>query len=379
MAEKYIFLSGCTKLVEDCIWVSLTEFNGLVKIDINTGEIFFVGEFPFEDRGYQLHNKICEYDNKLFFSPWNTNNITVYDLENKEFRKIPMEDCGYLSAGRVVTTVQKDENLFFILENAREIIEFDMQREKIRKKYVLLEKDADMASFEYMKPIRTQDDIWGISEKSDMSWKFNLVSRKCKNIKLFHENMSIYAGCASSDYMWLLTENSVLYQITSTGEIDKEYDLSEIMKCKLDKLKSDMEDDERNHFNSIFLKKWIFIIWYEKKEIIQIPFKKNIVDLSEYKVISYDRAEFSLSDQLIVSVNNKLIVFDGDAIKEIEVKKTPDFIEEILKIPNKRLIESGCIQLDDFLTYLELREEQLKIPKNGVTVTAGNGIYRAIE
>ena len=91
MTNKNIVIHGCARMAGECIWVSLLYCNGLVKIDVNNGRLSFVGSFPWRDSGYQMHNRICEYDDKLIFTPWNSNNIAIYDMKKSEFRQISMK------------------------------------------------------------------------------------------------------------------------------------------------------------------------------------------------------------------------------------------------------------------------------------------------
>lgn len=167
MFRKSIYLPGCAKLIDNYIWVSLLELGCLVKIEVNTGHLSFVGRFPVEDASYQLYFQINEYENKLIFCPWNTNCISVYDMKMHDFRIVPMKKYNYFGAGRFLSAVHENECLYFISENAKEIVEFDMRQEMIKDVYPLSEKEFEDDFFGFVMPLRTQKDIWKISEKED--------------------------------------------------------------------------------------------------------------------------------------------------------------------------------------------------------------------
>ncbi len=371
MNRSNIFLPGCAKLVDNNIWISLLEVGSLVKINAGTGQLSFIGKFPADDAGYQLYFQICEYNNKLIFSPWNTNCIAVYDMKMHDFRNVPMKKYNYFGAGRFLSAVQENGCLYFISENGKEIVEFDMQQEIIKDVYSLPEKILTNDFFGFVMPLRTQKDIWKISEKRGQTWKFDLISKTYKKTELINKDITIYTGCSSKEDIWLLAENSVLYQFTSDGEHFKEYDLSEILECKLKK-----QGEEREFFSSFYLSNNLFFIWYGKKCIIKIPVKGSTVQIKEYQMSYYDRVSFSFGDELIVTEKNKVTVFEGMDKKEVTIENSYSFMKDLVKAMDNKLIEknSSCMELESFISFLDYHTESCT--GSNRENTSGNRIYR---
>lgn len=71
------------------LWVSNTRFNGLFKINIESGKIMFIGRFPQYNPGdEELHLFAKKYGHKLYFFPKCSKNIDIYDLKTEKFTYI---------------------------------------------------------------------------------------------------------------------------------------------------------------------------------------------------------------------------------------------------------------------------------------------------
>lgn len=369
--KSNVYLPGCAKMVDNYIWISVLEFNSLIKIDVNTGYLSFVGRFPAEDADYQLYSQICNFNNKLVFLPWNTNCITVYDMKTHDFRKISMKRYNYSGTGRFLSAIQENERLYFISENAKEIVEFDMQKEIIKDVYEQSEKGHTEDFFGYVMPLRTQNDIWKISEKRGQTWKFNIISKSYEETELFNRDMTIYTGCSSEEYIWLLAESSILYQFTSDGKHYMEYDLSEVLNCKLSG-----NGEERDFFSSIYLQDYLFFIWYRKKCIVRMAVKDSIVQVKEYQINNYDRADFSFGDRLILIEYNRVTIFEGENKRVVTVGNFYGFMKDIVKAMDNKLLEksSSCMELENYISFLNYHPDPFAY--GNVECTAGSRIHR---
>lgn len=373
MNKENVILAGCKKLVDGYVWNSMLTFNGLMKMNIRTGELSFVGCFPEEDATYQLHLLICEYCEKLVFVPWNTNNIAIYDISAHEFRRIAMKEYGYPKAGRFWVAAQADEKLYMASENAKEIVEFDMQKEMIENIHVFSGIEEYNPSSRTSWIVKTKHDIWKICGESETSWKFNMMQRKFERISFCYCGISVLAVCGSNDAIWILDEKLVLYRFTLDGVFDKEYSLSEIIQKNIKMEKRETLELMCSQGNDN-----IFLVRYDKSEIVKIPLKNNTIEIGECQNIPYKKADLSLGDQLIMSESGKLICFEGDIQREIVIQKSERLIEDILKVKNKRLIEGGCIELDDFIQCILQRDITSQADLDDCEETCGSRIYDAV-
>lgn len=104
--------------VNDDMWFSATGFNGLCRFNSQSGETEFVGCFLEEDtdRMY-LHSQVGCFQNILIFSPNFSNGIDIYDIEKKEFDRIPIPEEIYRGYGKNNTktfAMQQIKNKFII-------------------------------------------------------------------------------------------------------------------------------------------------------------------------------------------------------------------------------------------------------------------------
>lgn len=125
------------------VWGTAREFNGLFRINPETYEVKYMGQFPDENpEGYRLFYGIAEYGGKLYFCPHNAKYIGVYDKVSKQFSSVALKEdikdrekkfCGisvfgkfiYLYGGRANTIVQLDtesNRIIYIEDWIKEIV-----------------------------------------------------------------------------------------------------------------------------------------------------------------------------------------------------------------------------------------------------------------
>lgn len=96
---KTHFMTG--KAYNGYVYASCFEYNGLYKINICTGEVYFVGVFPEEKTMRRsLYRDSILVDGKIFFMPDSAEKISVYDIDNDCFETISIPGerigwCGY--------------------------------------------------------------------------------------------------------------------------------------------------------------------------------------------------------------------------------------------------------------------------------------------
>lgn len=75
------------------LWGTAREFNGLFRIDSKTYKVQYMGQFPGEKaEAYRLFWGIAECNGKLYFSPYNAENIAVYDKKSAQFSTILLRE-----------------------------------------------------------------------------------------------------------------------------------------------------------------------------------------------------------------------------------------------------------------------------------------------
>ncbi len=372
MTNKNIFISGCARMAGESIWVSLLDCNGLVKIDVNNGRLSFVGVFPWKDSEYQMYSWICEYNDKLIFTPWNSNNIAIYDMMKNEFRQIPMKDYGYEKGGRFVYSTQKEEKLYLVSENEKDIMAFNMQEETIEKIYTFTGYDYQYSVSKCALSIRIKDDIWKVADNRTL-WKFNLLSEQYEQAELSEQMLTVYAGCGSDEYLWLLVENSLFYQFTSDGKCFRKYDLSELLQSKL------QDSVETEAFAGLYLEGNVFLMWHSKKKLFRIPMRDRELKLEETNCYELNDAVLFFGDQLMVNTNSKMYFFDGYMQKEITIEQVKDFKDIFLRRNEQGIIECRYLTMEDFVAYVIRRGKTTAAAESVFESMIGCDIYRLVN
>lgn len=85
------------------LWISNARFNGLYKINIESGESVFIGKFPQYRLQYEeLHLFAKKYGDKIYFFPKCAQGIDVYDLNTGSFTYV---ECKAGSINNYVTAI----------------------------------------------------------------------------------------------------------------------------------------------------------------------------------------------------------------------------------------------------------------------------------
>lgn len=120
--------------VDNIIWFTTLNFNGLFKFDIDTLQIEFVYRFKFakglQERMYT--GKIIYYNDELFFFPYYYNRIVSYNIVTKTEKIILIADFIPERLG-VNTVIQKGTEVFFRSDVCLDFYVLDLVSKKVKK------------------------------------------------------------------------------------------------------------------------------------------------------------------------------------------------------------------------------------------------------
>ena len=89
--EKIGFNTG--QAIGDFLYCSALKLNGLFKVNIFSGETFFLDYFPEEDfSGVMLFRESHIYKRNIIFVPQSANKIAIYNIDSKEFKQIKLDE-----------------------------------------------------------------------------------------------------------------------------------------------------------------------------------------------------------------------------------------------------------------------------------------------
>ncbi len=99
------------------LWFSNTESNGLYRTNIKSKVTEFVDYFPDGERGaYFMHKRCFSYGKRLVFVPAYARNISIYDVEKKEFHTIGFDND--IEGEAVLDAVQIEKNIYIFPRHA---------------------------------------------------------------------------------------------------------------------------------------------------------------------------------------------------------------------------------------------------------------------
>ncbi len=329
--NRNILFTGAITMAEETIWISLLEMNGLVKINVNTGDVQFVDCFKDEKYDYQLHTQIISYRNKLFFVPWNAENIAVYDIRKGELRNVSgyrFEKKGYFAAGLV-----NGADLYLVSAVSVQIIRIDMDSEKIVDVYEL-ENFFEEEPVCLIPPMKINNSIWKISEDKNEAWKFDLQSGKYMKCEHTFCDGKMIAGCRGKDCIWIIGDNNRLYQLSKECRYMAQYDIEPVIRRAL-------QSEKPEWIKCICSEHVLSVIFYDRNCMFKIPLVEGIPVIKEYKYIKFDSAFFPDNyDNLVIMLNNRALMMEDEEEKEVTFHVDHVFFTDMLLKNGNRIKET---------------------------------------
>lgn len=212
-------------IVNNELWFSNLNYNALLKMNINTGKIQFIDKFPkFPEETRNLHIRIIKYNEFLYFIPFKSNLIHIWNLNNQNWEKTI--DIPYSDNVTIEDAVLLNNEIWIfpeILKNP--IIKVNVVQGTI-KTLTKLTENINTINKEYASIISC-----GISKyneqlllsiyKKDCVISINSKSEQITN-KYYLENISIAGIKNISDdtcCIWLTNSSDILFWNVNKNEI----------------------------------------------------------------------------------------------------------------------------------------------------------------
>lgn len=113
---------------DDTLWISALLFNGLFKYNLKSRKLEHVGQFPNEKFIGRLHfHRIIEVDEKLYFTPCESQHIHIFDTKTKQFDSILIEN----KVGFHHEAARYKEKVIFISKQIEKLLVLDTITRKI--------------------------------------------------------------------------------------------------------------------------------------------------------------------------------------------------------------------------------------------------------
>lgn len=314
------------------IWISMEEYNSLIKVEKVTGNVEYVSSLEIKEYSGQEIFFMHIYKHKIIMLPYNSIYIYIYDINVKKINKINIrwKDRQYSRLWKEFFV--ENETFIFVSCEGDHIIEFDMEEEKIKKIYSYENKVVEKSQFV---PIVTQRYIYKLSSDIEKMWRFDINTRKFYKIEFTFKD-TYFQGGYGQGYIWITSIDGILYQYTEDLILKEKYVVGDKGRYVLYWCK-----------NILVLKEW----W--TKKIIYIPFENERLNLKTSKSLDIDMNDWNGINTGVVKIEkDNIIVFDGEKISDYKLI-IPDHVE--VKILDNSLgtwIESNEFNLNGYIKYV---------------------------
>lgn len=194
-------------------WFTALYFNALFKTDKQTWKLEYMGSFLNEkEDGVWLYGTITEHNRKLYFTPYSAKEISIYDIEEKRFDKISIDEKFYINGKYIsekkfwFSAVYKDY-IFFFPTTCPAIIKYDTKNGELVYytdwiKY-LDEINKNAISYFMSKGCIAGNKIFLIIHSSNAIFEFDM--EKCiSRIYIIDDEERQYSGiCFDGENFWL--------------------------------------------------------------------------------------------------------------------------------------------------------------------------------
>lgn len=205
-------------MIDGELWFSAINSNGLYKMNITTKKLQLIAFFPKEDLEKQfLHSKILQYENKLFFVPFQAKEIAIYDMEKGTMSslELPPNSQGK-QYSKFYTAIQEQQYIYCVPCRYEYLVKYDICQKKMEF-YDVFKGDKehkwnDEDAFIYKGACKVNKKIYLASYVSDYILEYDLETRQSN-----YFDLPVQLGGISN----LLNKDNIFWIIGRNGSICK--------------------------------------------------------------------------------------------------------------------------------------------------------------
>lgn len=307
------------------VWGTATEFNGLFRIDPETYETKYMGQFPNENpEGYRLFCDIAECDGKLYFCPYNAKYIAVYDKMSDKFYSIQLRE-DFRNIDRKFGSILVYRKYIYLQgSRAHTIAQLDTKTNEIIyiDNWIAELKEKQLGDFEYF--LRKEgcvhnDDLFYLCEGAHVLLRVRLCDLEYEFIPIEHTAEGSFAGIISTDRdLWLLpdTNDYISFFDLSNRELTELLKMKDVIAfCKIEKY---------IYYFSLTLP-CFYRIHIESKEVITLPIENGVYCIcpvgNKIFMVTYLTGELYVFDTVSLKVEKSGLLIDDTQIQKLNYLK----------------------------------------------------------
>ncbi|WP_022770313.1 hypothetical protein [Butyrivibrio sp. NC2007] len=284
--DKKILLYNKPVIVNDALWVSSLNDNGLYRISNDNCQCEFIRMFPNESfsRGY-LHSSSVRYGNELFFVPFAGRYISSYCLDDGSMKCYKLDHYSDGMSSLFYTCVVEGDFLYLIPCRYEYIVEFNMKTSEINE-YKIFDlagkKQDEMDPFVLRGGCLGDGKIYLGENTRNRIIEFDINTKGLKEYVLEHDVCGISNLLYLNGEMWILGKNgSILYGDINKGEFVPLVG-TEICEAGHHGTYLDTLIDKKDIYVTKTSGRTIFKIDSEEKTILKIVFGENHMGKSDF-------------------------------------------------------------------------------------------------
>ncbi len=345
--------------IDDSIYFSALNCNGLYKYDMNSGVTEYMGAFPLENKNVRhLHGMVKYIDGKIYFVPMFGKYLSIYDIREKAFDTIKLglmdDDKSYY---RYYDAIPYNDLLLLIPGRASKIISINIKNGELQyidewKKLIPNEEKPTFknGSFEYEGSIYIPCCNTNCLLRINTS---NISDVELVRIGNYEYGFTDAIFYPEEKYVLLLSSSKtaiIKYALNTNNyeEYSVEDDSSEVM---------------YPHIKMLEIGEKILILAYQRKNSIlfdketckfsQFDLEKDL-RVGEWGAYHYSMNRISENEVLIINTNDYslYLVDEKYSIRKVGVYDNQIINHKITDSKNMVLKEDSEITLSDYIEFL---------------------------
>lgn len=309
------------------LWGTAREFNGLFRIDPDTYEIKYMGRFPNEKaEEYRLFIDIAEYGGRLYFCPYNAENIAVYDKKTLQFHNISLRKDMKETDKKFGTILSHGKYMYLrgskihaiaqINTETDEVVYIENWREELGKRQIGNSESLIRSG------CICGNDLYCLSYKGNGILHTCLRDLSYEYIPLDYNGEHFFSEIMSADRkLWLLSqrEGSILCMDADTLAFTKNFSITNVNKCCV-------------------INEYIYCFPSSEPYFYRINMQSKETDTFAVDNKIYSVGIIENRIYMTTYISGELYVFD---VNTLEMRKTAIFLDEesILWMNNAKLLE----------------------------------------
>lgn len=211
MGSYNLLFGDCIK-VENNLWFSAANYNGLYCYNLDTKKTIRIADFPNEDlMQWDLHHNMYKYQDSLIFIPYNGGKISIYNIKKEEFTQIeiPHLKANYKVYPDYMAGTLYDDTLYVIGYAYPGIVKVILSTYEVKIVYTVSKLPINSEKIFFGSRVETNQNFLYVPCCYDNSiLTIDMKCDKVSSIKIGKENNQYFQIIKDNQNFYITTKNS---------------------------------------------------------------------------------------------------------------------------------------------------------------------------